>query len=502
MRFLNASRARRLAGALVILASSGAFVVSTQEAGAQRRDVYWERCDQATWAVRRSRPIDIADRWESVTRARGELRNPNSEPATLASAERECTQSLTRENRYAVPAYMCAGDANLEARNPSASAQDAYCAYNAAATLAARARNPSAESAAHVGRARSLEGLGASQDEVLEAYGRAIQVGGNSATEARIAAARHYIRRNEFDRARGYLFANGNPVGSGTEVALAIVELARMNNASDRLGLLRSAEAVSPRGPDGYSTSVAVNSAVGAAYYEAQESERAYGYFRHVTEGQNAEPGYQNLQDEAFLYASMLALTDPRYGGSTEALRLVGRAGNTPAALRQGCLVRLMIGGPEVYREVVDRNGRPMEGTTWSIPGLEHCTRLGSTAEGDLLRGMFFLRFAQHLPSVPPNRSTWQRGQWDSAVSQAIQAFRNGQSKLAGVRTELQWPASRGASQPTLNEMLEFGLDLASYYDTVCSRASYVRLEGRPGPFGVFATYKTVGGPGWRCGRL
>jgi hypothetical protein len=396
----------------------------------------------------------------------------------LGEALASCTGERSRDGNRLIDAYLCVGEANMDERVPGHSAGNAYCAYHAAAVLAEQARSASLQSRAQVGRAQALEALRQSQEDVLEAYRLAIAADG-TATTALVARARHYMGRQEWDRARDDLVTYDasrrayQAKVSTRDMALAIVELVQRADydGNTKIALLGAAQAAAP-------TSVAVNSALGTAYFEmAGQQQTALDFLRRATEQGSAEAGYEPLQEKAFLYRSMLAATG--VGGTmNDALTYADRAGNTPEAMRQGCLIRLQMGGNQVFVPTqLDRNGhvtRPPGGgpinmtPAQQLPGYDHCNRFPNTAEGQLLLGMFWLRHAQYLAQndfVGPGQAGERR--WTDAVTAANRAFQQGETLVPANNTPLGWA---GAGPVTLRMMLIRGQHLASYIGTICRR--------------------------------
>lgn len=501
MKLLYTTRSRLLAGALVVLASAALSMNSMQSAEAQPRGAGWERsswwtsCDQAIRRVQRS--AITTNEPASVTRSLIDLRNVNTAPSALALAASACREERVRDRRYNIPAYMCVGEAALmptvQSADSASNAQAAYCAFHSAALLARQGGNAGQLSAAHVGRARALEAVGASQTEVIEAYNAAIDADRN-ATDARLALARHYVRRNDPAEAQRLLVRDDGsgglaPIVTGTDAAVAIVELARARpEGGDYLRLLRAAERAAPSG------SVGVNSALGAAYFRTNPGE-ARRYLWAATEGAVPQsPTEAVLQLDAYYYRSVIETQEGNY---TAAAAHADAGGNQPQALRQACLVRLLQGRNAVYNVVegADRVRREVPGPS---DGQTRCGRLGATPEGQLLYGMFWLRRAQFIAQEHRTVLTEPgRGLWTTAVQEARTAFAAADDGLTDTRLKLNWPGHD--EQITLRQMIDYGIDLRRYYGSRCEAGE--EPMGEPEAESVFVSYKIVRARGsqFRC---
>jgi hypothetical protein len=504
---LNTTRARLLAGALVVLASSGLAATSTQEAEAQpRTNNNWQ--NTAAWA-------QYCQGWPrsgnvssgvpaAVERSNRDLDNRNADSETLRQALAACRDERLRDRRHNVSAYMCVGRANLIDNMPNRSAQEAYCAYHSAALLARN--NNTQRSQAHIGRARALEAIGSPTD-VINAYSAAIAADGNAA-EARIALARYYTGRREWREARALLIREDSrdrrmtPIVSSAESAAAIIELARAStepDSADYLALVRVAEAAVAGVPNG---NVGVNSALGIAYFESSP-DQARTYLWRATEGAVPQsPTEQSLQLDAYYYRSIIEANERNYD---QARRHADQAGNTPHAMRQQCLVRLTMGGDAVARlTTVTRNGTEIvTDIDPAAEGLGACSRLGMSREGPLLEGMFWLRYSQYRSQHfnPADRSTETARRhsrlWREAVGRAEQLFSDGKRAVGdNDNSELDWP---GSGTVTLRAMYGAGDDLGDYFGSMCEAALNLNDEERLAEQ-IFIRYKILGSGGqYRC---
>lgn len=492
MNLLYTARARLLAGALVVVASSALTINSMQQAEAQPRGAAWERSSQwlacgnsTVQAMRRvSRSAISSDTGASVTRSLLDLRNVNTAPAQLGLAAGACRDERVRDRRHNIPAYLCVGEAGLMSTVASvdtgSNAQNAYCAYHSAALLARTVGNASQLSEAHVGRARALQALGAGQAEVVEAYGLAISADPNAST-ARFALARHYVRSGDTARAQDLLVrtegANLVPVVGGIDSAVAIIELARARPGAPDIRLLRAAERAAPAG------NVGVNSALGAAYADV-DPVQARQYLRAATDpGAVAQsPTEAALQLDAYYHRSIFETRDRSYA---EAARFADLAGNQPHALRQACLVRLVQGGTAIYNYVQNANGTWQE---FPAQGRESCTRVGATPEGRLLVGMFWLRRAQYLAARHGTLTQSGSDMFFEAVNNAGTAFSAGRDALTDNSAKLNWPGHN--PDVTLRQMLTYGTNLFQYYSSGCR--SGAALQGQREAEEIFEAYRII----------
>lgn len=528
MRLWGTARTRLLAGALVVLASSALSMSGVGSADAQPRgpiwqsDGRWTAClsgaDSAPFRdIRNARSNITSNLLDSVRRDLSDLQNVNATTATLDTAFGDCKEARRRNSGFNIPSYQCAGEANLRDGVTGANAAQAYCNFTAAAILASRTRNAALESQAHVGRARALERNGGSQTDIADAYQDAIRANGN-AVDARVQLAKYYTRIHEFDQAEGLLVVRdsagrisaitGADSAANTSIALALVDLAQATTLPDKVQLLQATANIND--PQ-VRNSVAVNSALGVAYMP--NAQLAITYLQNATaDGRTAEPGYEALQEQAFLARSVLISSTAlngnfQYGSLADAKTYSNRAGSTPAALRQGCLVRLLLGGEEVFSAPRDSHGNyirpspsspivtaPVDG----LPAYDRCSRLRSTPEGQLLFGMFWLRHAQYL-AVADAPATGAPGEqpWSNAVNNARLAFRDGNNLLQNNTTPLDWMWPAAAKDIPLRTMLNYGQDLAVYVGSICRRND----PGAAPAEDIFVAYKTIG-PRWatlRC---
>jgi len=458
---------------VALLASSGLTITTTQEAQAQRPQPWYSTAAWRQYCPDRP-PSGSATTSTpaAVERSLRDLNNRNAEDQELRDALRACADERFRDRRHNIPAYMCVGRANLMDAVPGHNARDAYCAYQSAALLGRQARNRELESQAHVGRARALEVMG-SAGEVIAAYNAAIAANPN-ASDARVALARYYTGRSQFREARDLLVRDLTPIVRGPEAAVAIVELARAStepNSTQRLELVRVAEAAVPATPGQPSGNVGVDSALGIAYFEPDRN-LALTYLRSATERAVPESETEQLlQLEAHYYRSVI---EADRGNYDVAKRHADQAGGTAEARRQQCLVRLMMGGDAVYRltRQRDRAGRDQViAINPSDDGQRACA--SSTApDGPLLEGMFWLRYAQwQAYYFNPQLNDSNNSAWTRAVSFADAAFARGKPRYDDDnRTLLGWPGAEAIAPRSDRERIRirdaygFADDLADWF--------------------------------------
>lgn len=493
MNLKYTARARLLAGALVVVGASALTMNSMQQAEAQPRRATWEQsaqwlaCGSSTvQAMRRVRANAISTNVpDAVRRSLRDLGNVNTPSADLALAAGACRDEQIRDRRHNIAAYLCVGDAGLMSTVSSvdrdSNAQNSYCAYHSAALLAGQVRDARQLGAAHLGRARALRALSASQDDVAAAYTAAINAD-PSANEARFELARIYRTSNP-TRAQDLLVRSqgGNfvPVVQGVESAVAIIEFARARSATPDIRLLRAAQQAAPDG------NVGVNSALGVAYFDSNPPE-ARGFLVAATNpgAVPRTPVETELQREAYYYRSILDL-DQR-ATFADAVRFADLAGNPPHALRQACLARLRQGGAAVYNRV-------RVAGVWQDEGSEaqnSCSlnRLGATPEGNMLVGMYWLRRAQYLAQQYGSVTPTGRQQVQRAVANADRAFSDARNALVDNTAKLNWPGQD--RDITLRLMLEYADRLRQYYASSCQIGS--TPSGDPRAEQIFEYYQII----------
>lgn len=393
------------------------------------------------------------------------LGNANADARALRDALNACNAVLTRPGqRTSLQAQMCVSEAQLRlaklGEDPTGNYAAASCGFQIADTLAGRGRRQSEQARAQGLRVEALLGLasvsGRDQAERLIAEAdRAHSAATQSSPDVHWRLFEIYRERTDATRARREAEHLGD---RGLRPALAWIGVARLDPAHAQESLERAYRA--------QGDSVAVNSDLGRVYFNRGEWVRAWDRLRFATgPGRTAEPGFENLQLDAFYYRSILESSGRGFGTLRDARDHADQAGVSQAALRQMCLVRLVLGGEDVYRAILDSNNRvigsqPAE----SLNGYDRCNRMASTAEGQLLLGMFWLRRAQYMPASRPD----DRAQWRAAVARAVSAFSTSRSMQGADRTALlNWPAPpQGAV--TLAEMVDYGEQYARYAESGC----------------------------------
>ncbi|MEQ1493731.1 MAG: hypothetical protein ABL932_24620, partial [Terricaulis sp.] len=354
--------------------------------------------------------------------------NPGASVDELQGVRRDCQEILTGSQNGSVDALMCVARAQVKLADRDVDAATNYGYARCHAYRAGRLASGEARSRANAVRAEALVGLmrvnAGSADSYSQELLRDDVHNSAAALPVHRAVAQMYVNRNNataaLREARTHL--------TGAARALRLIDIANMPGGDSNL--LDEAY-----GAD--QASVATNSALGAAYFRRQDWARAADRLRFATQsGRTPEPGYESLQLDAFYYLSVIQAANIGYGTPSEAKDSADRAGVTPYAMRQACLSRLIVGRDEVYQTLRLANNQvvPQPGTVTN--GYERCNRLSSTPEGQLLIGMYWLRYAQHLPAVPPNRTDPRRERWNTAIDNATRAFTNGETQLGGSQAE------------------------------------------------------------------
>jgi hypothetical protein len=444
----------------------------------------------------------------------GDLGSSNE---VLTEALRACEFERFRDQTHNIRAYLCVGEANLTEAVPNHDARKGYCAFLSAALLARRAGRGSAslQSQAHIGRARALRVIG-SPDEVIYAYRSAIAAQGTP--EASVALARYYVERSEFGRARELLIHRDGrtPLVTGAGAAIAIVELARAQypeqNSTEYRSLINIAESAVSAAPGRPTGNVGVDSALGVAYFDTNPS-LARDYLWSATQGAVPVSRIEReLQLEAFYHRSII---EAQQGNYEQARLHADQAGNSIPAMRQQCLVRLVMAGQQAYRDEVyrlethPRTGRPIS-INPSIDGQRACERLSAAPEGPLLEGMFWLRYSQFRAAYfNPQADETYASMWRDAVNRAEAAFARGKDRVGDdVRTPLGWPGAETIAPPTapgqgsikLRDVYGYADDLGNFFGSYCQtpmnlRPEEARIER------LFVHYRIVRASGaYRCG--
>ncbi len=399
----------------------------------------------------------------------------NASVEALQQVARDCQQILTQSQRGSIDALMCVARAQIKLADRGVDAVTNYGYARCHAYRAYRLSSGDARARASAVRAEALVGLIGANSGSADAYSQELLGSDvhNSSAPAAVhrAVAQIYTNRNDITRA----LAEARGDLQGTDRALALINISSKRGGDT--ALLTEALRADSR-------SVAVNAALGVAYATMPQPNWPAAYDRLLQatyDGATVEPGYENLQEQAFLYRSVLASSgNPQYGTIADAIRFTSRAGNTAPALRQGCLVRLVAGGEEVFQAPRDSRGDyirprdsrgraigPIETTdVQRLPAYDHCNRLTSTAEGQLLLGMFWLRYAQLLGQAEsPDPGTFGERPWRAAVDNATRYFQNGSTSLTDNRAKLGWP---GHADVTYRAMFDYGQALTGFIQSYC----------------------------------
>lgn len=429
------------------------------------------------------------------------ITDPNTDETQLRLAVGDCRDARGRDGRFHIQAFLCLGEASRWPRARQFASADvnptkAYCAYHSAAILAHRIRNANLETQAHIGRGQTLDDIGASQ-QAIDAFGLAIRANGSAEYigHARAALAQHYIRIGHKDEARDALLVNWQPIVGGTDVALALVELAHMQTPQvppeEQINYLNAARTAAPY-------SVAVQSALGVGYFKAGRFDLAPSYLQDATthELPTNEQSYLSLREQAFLYRSVMETGGPSHpaiGGdpfwSSE------RAGNSAEALRQACLLRIRQGdagaqgGHGVFHQELGADRRLHE---VPVDGAQYCSteRLGTSPEGQLLVGMYWLRHAQFMAMAYGTLPTPSgQSQWQDNITNADIAFRTARNALTDRTQPLNWPMQDQDPTIKLSQMLDAADRLRQFYNGGCQQPNPI---GDQAAENIFVFYRVV----------
>lgn len=429
----------------------------------------------------------------------------NSSVDAIRQVERDCQAIVDQSRGNSVEGLMCVARAQLALadrdENPMSNYATARCRSHRAGYLA----RGEARTRANALRAEALIGLMRVNAGSADSYAEEIrQVHNRAAPEAvHRAVVGMHLRRGQIPQA---LTEARSDHLAGTSRALALIDIANERGADSRL--LDEAY-----GAD--QNSVAVNAALGAAYAKRSEWERARRHLEYATDGRRVEDGYENLQLDAYYYRSIMITSGWGGGTLSQARDYADQAGVSTQALRQRCLVRLTMGGEEIYD--VRRNARNEVTEMMESPeGLRAC-QLGSSPEAPLLEGMFWLRYSQYRafgagssPSTLAyfNPTFGQPGYepYRRAVRRAEQLFSEGKDRYRNdTRTPLGWPGAEQiarVSQPPirLRDMYGFADDLAVFFLEGC-RESMDSTREESETEDLFVHYKIVGrrGAPFRC---
>lgn len=414
------------------------------------------------------------------------LDNPNARTEDLDQALADCRNM----GQLSVSGRICVARINLtRARQSEEGRRDRYVA---ARLEACRASGLARNSATYRGQAdgywaEALVGLlnmGAGDPTVYERELNTVH-GEQAAAVVHRAVAERHLSRNDVASARSE--ADRHLRNSPREYALTLTTIAahqRRSGAGDaavRQTLEQAYQADR--------TSLAVNSALGHEYFQMGRNywSTAEPYLRAAIQITPPPAGDDDAQELAFYHLSVI---EADRGNLSRALEYADDAGNEAHAQRQVCLVRLMIGRDQVYNATRNSQGRIIEMRP-SEDARRSCERLGSSAEGQLLEGMFWLRYSQFrgeafapvIGSVPDNYTPWH-----DAISIAERAFENGRRRLGDdTTTKVDWPGT----DVSLRAMLGYGDDLADYFLGFC-RGSINSTDDELRAEEIFVDYKIV----------
>ncbi|MBX2801895.1 MAG: hypothetical protein KTR31_29720 [Myxococcales bacterium] len=423
----------------------------------------------------------------TVRLARGVIPQATDEDV-LADAKDACWEVSSAGGRaYHMPAFTCIGEAGARAASldikPRMNNTDAYCAYQMVVELATRSgADDETLAEAHQGRGDAM--LGLSQQDgpraqrftslAIQAYEQSIEL---SATAARhFALGRIYIGLGKAKKAEDAITAGAELEPKGTETALALVSLAELKRDNDAppedvLGVLQLAKKAAP-------DSLAANGAIGIAYYELGKPAEARKALEDVIDADPSEgmgTDTVNYRAEAHYYMGLIEAGEVRRASDWNKV-----AEHAESAVKAG-------GGDTRFRTLVclshiARGGDPIadgDSGAW-CEGQD-------TPEGQLMRGMYYLRRAQYVPRFtlrsPPSRNELK---WREYLNQAEEAFEDGEDDAEG---SVDWPGVDKA--PELAGSLAFGQDVVGHANLFCRTA--LDADGKAREKALFDAYGVLG---------
>ena len=405
--------------------------------------------------------------------------------ARVEQARSECSAGLRQGNRYVADAYSCVAEASLllaqQGQSPEPNLQSAACSF---ATVAHGARRQNAARAAEAEKglgdalaARyALGGNAVYIEQAIRAYTNSLSQPSHAAY---LALARAHASRGNAAASDG-AYANllalrpeTGPDFTSQDRAAAFAARARLpgRSAADAQQYWQGSLAAFWTGE------AAVE--LGKSFMAANDP-RAESYFIDAsTRPSPIGPSGVNYQLEANYFLSVLHSPPAQAAGGAYPPRSAwnrayddARRAETsqPQYRRQACLTHIARGGDDyVTRNAADLAHDEEVGRI--------CTAGDPGAEGLLMRGMYYLRRAQHVPS--------ENNTWRQYIMNAERAFVDGQALAVGANNRpLDWPgvSSQGL---TLSEALQTGLNVVNYMRGRC--------EGIRPVTAVFERFDTVG---------
>lgn len=509
MGVVMTGRQRLLSGVFALLAAAAIGGYAAQQASAQPQQppqTPTTACGPMLDRVSAGK-IDLAPTG-AVTLAQTLFQQADTAPALLDTARNECANAAispapaagrapSSNARYNAAALACVGDASMRLAAsvaPSDNYQRAVCAYRDAATLAERkgASAAALQAQARDGLARAMLAWRNSSPtlpfasqlltDAISAYERAVSLNGTAAqTDRRIALGRAYLESARAASAIGQPAAAATAISSAkaqidaarpadtaetrAAVVQAYIAIAEMKlqlpGARDsafwtsQAALLQSAVDLSP-------TSISANGALGEAYYlqgNASAARTALARAADRSAVRDFPAGGRNYRAETFYYLSLMDAAGPdgpdKWSSVLRNAQEAAREGGADIKYqRMVCLAHIIIGGDSVRD--------PQLRTRITTNGQRDCD-INNTAEGQLLRGMFYLREAQYLnPGVISGGAGPRRQLYLAAIGDARQAFSRGIDALPSGGQTLTWP--NYPSPVSAEDVLRIGRYLA----TVC----------------------------------
>lgn len=419
--------------------------------------------------------------------ARAKADTLNFDAGLVSSAMSQCRGSVINGSRLRVEGYACEGDAALLLAQRSESSRDdnfkrAFCAFSAVAVLAPgngeRDRQRRAE--ALYARGQALEGrygVGRNTEflnRAIESYRTGLGIAGQGSNlnlrRGLASALATSGRDTEADTAYTDLLALPGIVGN--ERASILVAHARLKERigrppADLLPLWRGAQqALNPQ------ARAEINVELGRLLVRTDpNSAEARTLFAQAVGLPIENVNGVNYRSEANYQLSVM---EGRLRNWPQAYDSANAAGNSEFRYRRQLCLAFVARGQRQWFTGAD--------------AASTC-RGDETAEGQLLRGMYFLTRAQYVQNitVPANRRVW-----DGYIDQATSAFSTSRDlarSLTGDAARLNWPGNNGA--PAILETAEFGLSLVGVVGRACPVGS--APIGTAAARSVFETYNVLG---------
>lgn len=384
-------------------------------------------------------------------------------------ATNECAGGLQNGQRYVVDAYQCAADGNRllarQQRNSDSNYRLAACRYGALALITRRTSAPmSATAEVRLGdvlSARSNDSTVVNQ--AILAYQAANGV--HQTHAAYESLARVYTTRNEISAADGayaQLLSLRPSEYTGAPRAAALAGRARLrvpNRTPSDLELWQQSLDAHESGE------AAVE--LGKLQISSDPVAAQRNFELAAARTWPIGPSGTNYQLEAFYELSVLrspawGVARPTRASWDSALSYARRAESSqPRYRRQICLAHIAFAGADYVAQGSTRAERDADRARDDDSG-RVCTEADSDAEGLLLRGMYWLRRAQYVPS--------EDRYWIDYLTKAETAFREGQRLAVGAaNVQLRWARMDPNAPPIyVRTALDTGMEVVNYVRGRC----------------------------------